>query len=170
MPMGQRVALLSLSAGRALLRAPAECARRIRLLPTGHRIRAPRLVCYSVTRASHSHSHSCIMRYVLRITSRLYVRVSKEQSQCSRVRYTSGSLYRCETRCEAEVRWRISCCARVQVQGMSFLAAVLLLNLDEADAFLALANLLNRPLLLAFYRLDNAAVCELHPPLYLSAY
>lgn len=45
-----------------------------------------------------------------------------------------------------------------QVQGMSFLAGVLLLNLDEAEAFLALANLLNRPLLLAFYRLDNAAV------------
>ena len=44
---------------------------------------------------------------------------------------------------------------------MSFLAGVLLLNLDEADAFLALANLLNRPLLLAFYRLDNAAVCSL---------
>ena len=74
------------------------------------------------------------------------------------------TMYRCEMRFETRhrVRWRI---ARVQVQGMSFLAGVLLLNLDEADAFLALANLLNRPLLLAFYRLDNAAVCELQPPL-----
>lgn len=39
-------------------------------------------------------------------------------------------------------------------QGMSFLAAMLLLNLDSpADAFTAFANLLNSQLMLAFYRL-----------------
>ncbi len=39
-------------------------------------------------------------------------------------------------------------------QGMSFLAAMLLLNLDSpSDAFTAFANLLNSELLLAFYRL-----------------
>ena len=38
------------------------------------------------------------------------------------------------------------------VQGMSFIAAILLLNLDEADAFIVFANLVNRPLLAAFYR------------------
>ena len=31
------------------------------------------------------------------------------------------------------------------VQGMSFLAAFLLLNMDVADAFISFANLLNRP-------------------------
>ena len=38
------------------------------------------------------------------------------------------------------------------VQGMSFIAAILLLNLEEADAFIVFANLVNRPLLAAFYR------------------
>ena len=46
------------------------------------------------------------------------------------------------------------------VQGMSFIAAILLLNLEEAEAFIVFANLVNRPLLAAFYRvieniLDN---------------
>ena len=41
------------------------------------------------------------------------------------------------------------------VQGMSFLAAVLLLNMDACDAFVALANLLNRPSYLAFFRVDH---------------
>ena len=40
----------------------------------------------------------------------------------------------------------------MSVQGMSFIAAILLLNLDEADAFIVFANLVNRPLLAAFYR------------------
>ena len=38
------------------------------------------------------------------------------------------------------------------VQGMSFIAAILLLNLEEAEAFIVFANLVNRPLLAAFYR------------------
>lgn len=42
------------------------------------------------------------------------------------------------------------------VQGMSFLAAMLLLNLDVADAFICFANLLNRPCQLAFFRVDQA--------------
>ncbi|XP_077445910.1 TBC1 domain family member 14 [Stigmatopora argus] len=41
------------------------------------------------------------------------------------------------------------------VQGMSFIAAVLILNLDTADAFVALANLLNRPCQMAFFRVDH---------------
>lgn len=41
------------------------------------------------------------------------------------------------------------------VQGMSFIAAVLLLNMDVADAFLVFANLLNRPCQVAFFRLDE---------------
>ncbi len=42
------------------------------------------------------------------------------------------------------------------VQGMSFLAAVLLLNMEPADAFISLANLLNRPSYLAFFKVDHA--------------
>ncbi|XP_026078904.1 TBC1 domain family member 12-like isoform X2 [Carassius auratus] len=41
------------------------------------------------------------------------------------------------------------------VQGMSFIAAVLILNLEEADAFIAFANLLNRPCQMAFFRVDH---------------
>ena len=36
------------------------------------------------------------------------------------------------------------------VQGMSFLAAFLLLNMDVADAFISFANLLNRPCQVSF--------------------
>jgi len=46
------------------------------------------------------------------------------------------------------------------VQGMSFIAAILLLNLDEADAFVVFANLVNRPLLAAFYRVDTTAMSQ----------
>ncbi|XP_057591182.1 TBC1 domain family member 12 isoform X2 [Hippopotamus amphibius kiboko] len=42
------------------------------------------------------------------------------------------------------------------VQGMSFIAAVLILNLEEADAFIAFANLLNKPCQLAFFRVDHS--------------
>ena len=41
------------------------------------------------------------------------------------------------------------------VQGMSYIAAVLILNLDEYDAFMCLANLLNRPILQSFFRVDD---------------
>ncbi len=44
------------------------------------------------------------------------------------------------------------------VQGMSYLAAVMLLYMDPLPAFSCLANLLNRPLLLAFYRMDMTQV------------
>ena len=43
---------------------------------------------------------------------------------------------------------------------MSFLAATLLLNLDLVDAFIIFANLLNRPLLHAFFRLDHEKMAE----------
>lgn len=42
---------------------------------------------------------------------------------------------------------------------MSFIAAVLLLNMDVADAFICFANLLNRPCQVAFFRIDEAMVC-----------
>ncbi|XP_064629888.1 TBC1 domain family member 14-like isoform X2 [Lineus longissimus] len=41
------------------------------------------------------------------------------------------------------------------VQGMSFIAAVLLLNMDVADAFICFANLLNKPCQVAFFRVDE---------------
>ncbi|XP_071441998.1 TBC1 domain family member 14-like [Hetaerina americana] len=42
------------------------------------------------------------------------------------------------------------------VQGMSFLAAVLILNMDAPDAFICFANLLNRPCHVAFFRLKES--------------
>ena len=45
---------------------------------------------------------------------------------------------------------------------MSFVAATLLLNLDVADAFVSFANLLNRPLLHAFFRLDQPKMAEFY--------
>ena len=48
-----------------------------------------------------------------------------------------------------------------QVQGMSFIAAVLLLNMEAADAFICFANLLNRPCQLAFFRVDESLVRNL---------
>lgn len=45
------------------------------------------------------------------------------------------------------------------VQGMSFLAATLLLNMDESDAFIAFSNLLNRPAHMAFFRVDQPMMC-----------
>ncbi|CAB1351837.1 unnamed protein product, partial [Coregonus sp. 'balchen'] len=47
-------------------------------------------------------------------------------------------------------------CIFQQVQGMSFIAAVLILNLDTADAFIAFANLLNKPCQMAFFRVDHS--------------
>eukprot|EP01102_Stenamoeba_stenopodia_P011299 TRINITY_DN3458_c0_g1_i2.p1 TRINITY_DN3458_c0_g1~~TRINITY_DN3458_c0_g1_i2.p1 ORF type:complete len:481 (-),score=78.86 TRINITY_DN3458_c0_g1_i2:55-1497(-) len=41
------------------------------------------------------------------------------------------------------------------VQGMSFIAAVLLLYLEPFPAFVCLANLLSRPLFVTFYRMDG---------------
>ncbi|XP_055291097.1 TBC1 domain family member 14 isoform X4 [Moschus berezovskii] len=41
------------------------------------------------------------------------------------------------------------------VQGMSFIAAVLILNLDTPDAFIAFSNLLNKPCQMAFFRVDH---------------
>ncbi|XP_038607890.1 TBC1 domain family member 12-like [Tachyglossus aculeatus] len=46
------------------------------------------------------------------------------------------------------------------VQGMSFVAAVLVLNLEEADAFVVFANLLNKPCQLAFFRVDHSMMLK----------
>jgi TBC1 domain family member 14 len=40
------------------------------------------------------------------------------------------------------------------VQGMSFIAAVFLLNMDPYEAFVCFANVLNRRLFLSFFRMD----------------
>ncbi|XP_013787112.1 TBC1 domain family member 14-like isoform X1 [Limulus polyphemus] len=42
------------------------------------------------------------------------------------------------------------------VQGMSFLAGTLLLNMEASDAFVFFSNLLNQPCQLAFFRLDSS--------------
>lgn len=44
------------------------------------------------------------------------------------------------------------------VQGMSFLAATLLLNMDEVKAFISFSNLLNRPAHMAFFRVNQPMV------------
>ena len=44
---------------------------------------------------------------------------------------------------------------------MSFLAAVLLLNMEPSDAFICFANLLNKPCQLAFFRVDHPMVSVL---------
>ena len=57
----------------------------------------------------------------------------------------------------------------LQVQGMSFIAAVLLLNMDDVDTFICFANLLNKPCEVAFFRLDenlvrfSAGLCSPQP-------
>ncbi|CAB3384201.1 Hypothetical predicted protein [Cloeon dipterum] len=44
------------------------------------------------------------------------------------------------------------------MQGMSFIAAVLILNLDPAEAFVCFANILNRPCQQAFFGMNEAAM------------
>ncbi|KAM6963501.1 TBC1 domain family member 12-like [Tautogolabrus adspersus] len=41
------------------------------------------------------------------------------------------------------------------VQGMSSVAAMLVLNMDEVEAFISYSNLINKPCQLAFYRVDH---------------
>lgn len=41
---------------------------------------------------------------------------------------------------------------------MSFIAAVLILNLEEAEAFITFANLLNKPCQMVFFRVDHEMV------------
>jgi hypothetical protein len=41
---------------------------------------------------------------------------------------------------------------------MAFLAAVLLLNMEEIDAFICFANLINRPMQMAFFSVDQPMV------------
>jgi hypothetical protein len=55
----------------------------------------------------------------------------------------------------------ISASFYLQVQGMAFLAAVLLLNMEEIDAFICFANLINRPMQMAFFSVDQPMVIHL---------
>ncbi|XP_070782985.1 TBC1 domain family member 12-like [Enoplosus armatus] len=41
------------------------------------------------------------------------------------------------------------------VQGMSSIAAMLILNMDDVEAFISFSNLINRPCQLAFYRVEH---------------
>ena len=41
---------------------------------------------------------------------------------------------------------------------MAFLAAVLLLNMEEIDAFICFSNLINRPMQMAFFSVDQPMV------------
>ena len=43
---------------------------------------------------------------------------------------------------------------------MAFLAAVLLLNMEAIDAFICFANLINRPMQMAFFCVDQPMVSE----------
>lgn len=45
---------------------------------------------------------------------------------------------------------------------MSFIAAILLLNMEVADAFVCFANLLNRPCQVSFFRMDEEMVRKLY--------
>jgi len=46
------------------------------------------------------------------------------------------------------------------VQGMSFLAAILLLNMEAPDAFIALSNLLNTDYLIACFKIDQVKISK----------
>ena len=46
----------------------------------------------------------------------------------------------------------------MMLQGMSFIAAILILNMEEADAFITFANLLNWPQLAAFFCMSESKV------------
>jgi hypothetical protein len=44
------------------------------------------------------------------------------------------------------------------IQGLSFICATLLLNMDKFKAFIALMNLILNPIILPFYKMDNEAI------------
>ncbi|RLW09149.1 hypothetical protein DV515_00002958 [Chloebia gouldiae] len=72
---------------------------------------------------------------------------------------TAGKRDKGQISCCASCGTETTCCVGKelvpQVQGMSFIAAVLILNLDTADAFIAFSNLLNKPCQMAFFRVDH---------------
>ena len=44
------------------------------------------------------------------------------------------------------------------IQGLSFIAGILLLNMDKFRAFIALMNLILNPIILPFYKMDNESI------------
>lgn len=59
--------------------------------------------------------------------------------------------------CRVNIHQRASCV----IAGMSYVAAMFLLNVThDHEAFMCFANLLHRPILLAFYRMDEYTVCS----------
>ena len=47
----------------------------------------------------------------------------------------------------------------LKVQGMSFIAAMLLLNMDTVDAFICFSNLMHKPCQMAFFTVNQPVVC-----------
>ena len=60
------------------------------------------------------------------------------------------------------IRWLFCPPSPNKVQGMSFLAAVLLLNMDSSEAFVCLCNLLAQPCYSVFFRIDRDLVGPAH--------
>ena len=46
------------------------------------------------------------------------------------------------------------------IQGLSFIAGILLLNMDKFKAFISLMNLILNPIILPFYKMDNKSIQE----------
>ena len=44
------------------------------------------------------------------------------------------------------------------IQGLSFIAGILLLNMDKFKAFISLMNLILNPIILPFYKMDNELI------------
>ena len=44
------------------------------------------------------------------------------------------------------------------IQGLSFIAGILLLNMDKFKAFISLMNLILNPIMLPFYKMDNESI------------
>ena len=44
------------------------------------------------------------------------------------------------------------------IQGLSFIAGILLLNMDKFKAFISLMNLILNPIILPFYKMDNESI------------
>ncbi|XP_038658219.1 TBC1 domain family member 12-like [Scyliorhinus canicula] len=76
--------------------------------------------------------------------------------------FSSKRMLKCTVVTKNGHRWAYTCYRPDvgYVQGMSFVAAVLILNLEEADAFIAFANLLNKPCQLAFFRVDHSMMLK----------
>ena len=44
------------------------------------------------------------------------------------------------------------------IQGLSFIAGILLLNMDKFKTFISLMNIILNPIILPFYKMDNESI------------